>query len=46
MLEQQNGINFETFEASLVILSIALVKLQFTKSPHAAIFLINFVHNQ
>ena len=42
MLEKHNGNIFETFEARLVVLSITLVKLHFTKSPLAAMFLINF----
>ena len=38
MTEKHNGNNFETFEASLVVLNIELVKLHFTKSPLAAMF--------
>ena len=38
MLENHNGNIFETFEASLVVLSIASVKLRFTRSPPAAMF--------
>ena len=40
--EKHNGIIFETYEASLVVLSIASVKLHFSKSPVVAKFLINF----
>ena len=46
MPEKQNGNIFGTFETSLVVLSIALVKLRFTKLSMAAMFLINFAQNQ
>ena len=45
MLEKHNGNMFEIFEALLVVLSFSSVKLHFTKSPLAAIF-INFAQNQ
>ena len=42
MSEKHNGKIFETFEASFVVLRIASVKLPFTKSPLAAMFLNQF----
>ena len=42
MSEKHNGNIFETFEASLVVLSIALVKLYFTKAPLAVTFFNQF----
>ena len=38
MSEKQNGKISETFKSSLVVLSIASVKLHFAKSPLAAMF--------
>ena len=38
MLEKHNGNICETFEASLVVLRVASVKLHFTKLPLAAMF--------
>ena len=43
MSKKYNGNIFETFEASLVVLSIALVKLHFTKSALAAMFFYQFL---
>ena len=39
MSEKHNGSIFATFDASLVVLSIASLKLCFTKLPLAAMFL-------
>ena len=46
MLEKHNGNIFETFEGSLVVLSIELVKWHFINLPLAAMVLINFAQNQ
>ena len=42
MSGKHNGNIFDTFEASLVVLSIASVKLYFTKLPLAAMFFNQF----
>ena len=46
MSEKRNGNIFEAFEARLVVLSMALVKLNFTKLPLEAMFLNQFSQKQ
>ena len=45
MSEKHNRNIFETFQASLVLLSTTLIKLHVTKLPVGYVFLINFDKN-